>query len=121
MNNLTVRECEGVLVVDSRLVAQELGVNHGDWLRNVVIKYRKELEADFGVFRFENGKPVKGSRGGRPEQFAYLTEEQATVLMTYSRNTEQVRRCKSQLVKAFTEAKKISRWKDLVRAGDRKF
>ncbi len=107
MSNLPINEKNGVLVVDSRLVAQELGVNHGDWFRNVLIKYRQEIEADFGVYRFENGKPVKGSRGGRPEQFVYLTEEQATVLMTYSRNTEQVRRCKRQLVKAFTEAKKI--------------
>ena len=107
MSNLPINEKNGVLVVDSRLVAQELGVNHGDWFRNVLIKYRQEIEADFGVYRFENGKPVKGSRGGRPEQFVYLTEEQATVLMTYSRNTEQVRRCKRQLVKAFTEAKKV--------------
>ncbi len=107
MSNLPINEKNGVLVVDSRLVAQELGVNHGDWFRNVVIKYRQEIEADFGVFRFENCKPVKGSRGGRPEQFAYLTEEQAIVLMTYSRNTEQVRSCKRRLVKAFSEAKKI--------------
>ena len=71
------------------------------------MKYQQEIEADFGVFRFENGKPIKGSRGGRPEQYVYLTEEQATVLMTYSRNTEQVRRCKRQLVKAFIKAKKL--------------
>ena len=81
MSNLPINEKNGVLVVDSRLVARELGVNHGDWFRNVVIKYRQEIEADFGVFRFQNGKPVKASLGGRPEQFAYLTEEQATVLM----------------------------------------
>jgi len=107
MSNLPINESNGVLVVDSRLVAQELGVNHGDWFRNVVIKYQQEIEADFGVFRFENDKPVKASCGGRPERFAFLTEEQATVLMTYSRNTERVRHCKRQLVKAFTEAKKI--------------
>ena len=107
MNNLTISEFLGVLCVDSRLVAQELNVNHSDWLRNVVIKYRQEIEADFGVFRFENGKPLKSSQGGRPERYAYLTEEQATVLMTYSRNTEKVRLCKRKLVKAFTEAKKL--------------
>lgn len=107
MNNLTVEERESVLVVDSRLVAKELGVKHGDWFRNIIIKYQQEIERDFGVFRFENGKPIKASRGGRPEQYAYLTEEQATVLMTYSRNTEKVRSCKRTLVKAFTKAKKL--------------
>ena len=107
MNNLTVEERESVLVVDSRLVAKELGVKHGDWFRNIVIKYQQEIERDFGVFRFQNGKPLKASRGGRPEQYAYLTEEQATVLMTYSRNTEKVRSCKRKLVKAFIEAKKL--------------
>lgn len=107
MNNLAVEERDKTLVVDSRLVAQELGVKHGDWLRNILIKYQQEIEADFGVIRFENGKPLKGSKGGRPEQYAYLTEEQATVLMTYSRNTEQVRNCKRKLVKAFIEAKKL--------------
>ncbi len=96
-----------MLLVDSRLVAEELGVNHGDWFRNVVIKYRKEIEADFGVYRFENAKPIKGSQGGRPERYTFLTEEQATVLMTYSRNTDKVRHCKRKLVKAFTEAKKL--------------
>ena len=107
MNNLTVQESNGVLFVDSRLVAEELGVNHKNWLQNIVIKYRQEIEADFGVLRFENTKPLKGSSGGRPGQYVFLTEEQATVIMTYSRNTEKVRHCKRKLVKAFTKAKKL--------------
>jgi phage regulator Rha-like protein len=107
MSNLTIRERDEILVVDSRLVANELGVNHGDWFKNVLLKYQQEIEADFGVIGFENGKPLKASKGGRPERFAWLSEEQATVVMTYSRNTEQVRRCKRQLVRAFAEAKKV--------------
>jgi anti-repressor protein len=107
MSNLTATERNGVLVVDSRLIALELGINHGDWFKNVLLKYQQEIEADFGVIGFENGKPLKASKGGRPERFAWLSEEQATVLMTMSRNTEQVRRCKRQLVRAFAEAKKV--------------
>ena len=105
---ITIKEHHGTLVVDSRLVALELGIKHGDWFNNTLLKYQQEIEQDFGVFCFENGKPQKGSRGGRPERFAWLTEEQATVLMTYSRNTEQVRQCKRNLVKAFLEAKRIA-------------
>jgi anti-repressor protein len=107
MNTLTVQKQNNVLVVDSRLIAIELGVNHGDWFKNVLLKYQQEIETDFEVIRFENGKPLKGSPGGRPERFAWLSEDQATVLMTYSRNTEQVRQCKRQLVLAFSEAKKV--------------
>ncbi|GFE72247.1 Rha family transcriptional regulator [Chroococcus sp. FPU101] len=107
MNNLTIQERDRILVVDSRLVAFELGIKHSDWFSNILLKYQEEIEKDFGVFRFENGKPLKGTSGGRPERFAYLSEEQATVLMTYSKNTEQVRRCKRNLVKAFAEAKTI--------------
>jgi phage regulator Rha-like protein len=107
MSNLTVKEYNDILVVDSRLVALELGVNHGDWFKNVLLKYQQEIELDFGVIGFENGKPLKESKGGRPERFAWLSESQSTVLMTYSRNTEQVRRCKRRLVKAFLEAKRF--------------
>lgn len=107
MSNLTVEERDSVLVIDSRLLARELEINHGDWMTNVLLKYREEIEKDFGVIRFENGKPLKGSKGGRPERFAWLTEEQATLLMTYSKNTEPVRCCKRKLVKAFAEARRI--------------
>lgn len=54
MTNLTVQEKKGVLVINSRLVAQELGINHGDWFRNILMKYRQEIEADFGVFLFQD-------------------------------------------------------------------
>jgi len=107
MSNLAVQCQDDTLVIDSRLIAQERGINHGDWFKNVILKYQQEIERDFGVFRFQNGKLLKGLRGGRPERFAWLTEEQATILMTYSRNTEQVRCCKRKLVLAFAEAKKI--------------
>ena len=55
MTNLTVSENNGVLVVDSRLIAVELGIKHGDWMRNVVAKYQSQTEQAFGQLRFENG------------------------------------------------------------------
>jgi phage regulator Rha-like protein len=103
MSNLTVVEQDGVLVIDSRLVAEELGLNHSDWAKNVIKKYEPLLEKNFGILRFENGE-IKGR--GQPEKFAWLLEEQATFLMTLSRNTEQVVQAKINLVKAFMEAKK---------------
>jgi len=95
------------LVVDSRLIAEVLGVNHGDWVRNIIKKYQPEIEEDFGAIRFENGFNGVGSNGGKAEVYALLTEDQATCLMTYSKNTDQVRAAKRNLVKSFAKAKDL--------------
>jgi len=94
-------------LADSRIVARELGVQHSDFFSNIIKKYQKEVEDDFGVIRFENGKPLEGSMGGRPEKYTLLTEDQTNIYMSYSRNTERARACKRKLVKAFSDAKKI--------------
>ena len=106
MSDLIVTEhSDGVLVVDSRLVAQELVVNHSDWYQNVITnkKFQPYAEQAFGILRFENGE-IKGR--GQPEKFVLLTEEQATFYMTLSRNTPEVVQLKLKLVKAFFEAKR---------------
>jgi len=106
MSDLSVVQIGDVLVVDSRLIANRLGIEHENFMKTVV-KYQTKIEQRFGVIRFESGKPLKGSLGGRPEKFAYLTESQATTLMTFSKNTEQVVECKLDLVEAFWNAKAI--------------
>lgn len=108
MNNLIAITQQGdALVVDSRLIAERLGVNHKDWYRNILLKYQTETEQAFGQLRFENGT-VKNSVGAvNKVNFALLTEDQATFLMTLSRNTPEVVTCKAVLVKSFSEAKQI--------------
>ncbi len=103
MSNVSVCEKNGVLVVDSRLIAIGLGIEHESFLKTIN-RYKNQTEQAFGILRFEVGE-IKGR--GQPPKFVYLTEEQSTFLMTLSRNTERVVRCKLELVKAFTEAKKI--------------
>lgn len=105
MNNLIAITQQGdALVVDSRLIAERLGVNHSDWYRNIILKYQTDTEQAFGKLRFENGE-IKGR--GQPEKCCLLTEDQATFLMTLSRNTPEVVACKATLVKSFSEAKRI--------------
>ena len=99
---------DGALVVDSRLIAQELNVKHSDWYRNVLIKYQSYAEQAFGILRFENGE-IEGR--GQPEKFVYLTEDQATFYMTLSRNTPEVVQCKVKLVSQFSKAKRLLREK----------
>jgi anti-repressor protein len=107
MNNLAILEQDGILVVDSRLVADQLGIQHRSFFQKVILKYQQDIEEDWGVLRFEIAKLSQSNRGGRPERYALLTEQQAYLVLTYSKNTPQSRQCKRQLVKAFDKAKKV--------------
>jgi phage regulator Rha-like protein len=105
MTNLAVINHHGSFVVDSRLIAGELGIEHRA-LRQTIDKYLTDLQG-FGVLTFEMSKPLEGSTGGRPELYCYLNENQATFLMTLSRNTPAVVQCKKNLVQAFSNAKGV--------------
>ncbi len=106
MSNLNVIEYEGVLVVDSRLIAQELGIQHKNFLATLN-KYIDEIEEDWGQVAFKTETVINSVGASNSVKYAFLTEQQATLLMTYSRNTITVRQCKRQLVKAFDRAKVV--------------
>jgi len=97
---------DGVLVVDSRLIAEELGVQHENFMETVK-KYKNQSEQAFGTIRFETGSSQMpdGRINPKPQKFAFLTEEQATFYMTLSRNTLEVVQLKVKLVKAFFDAR----------------
>lgn len=101
---LQVTEQNGDLVVDSRLIAVRLNIEHESFMRTIK-KYEKKIEQRFGVIRFEIGVP--DSPTGNPPKYALLNEDQATTLMTFSKNTDAVVECKLDLVAAFSEAKRI--------------
>ncbi len=107
MSNLSINEKNGVLLVDSRLLAQELGIQHRSFYQKLILKYQQEIEEDWGFLRFEIAKIAEASQRGRPEKYALLTEQQSYLILTYSKNTVQARQCKRNLVKAFDEAKKL--------------
>jgi len=105
MSSLAVTEYNGQNVVDSRLIAEELGIEHSSFIKTIK-KYADDLRT-FGHLGFEIGT-VQNSVGARNEQvFCYLNEDQATFVMTLSRNTEKVVNCKKRLVEAFSKAKKV--------------
>jgi phage regulator Rha-like protein len=105
MADIQVTTVNEILVVDSRLVAEELGIEHRA-LMQTIKKYIDRLERKEPVtFQMD---VVKRPQGGTYEvSYCYLNEWQATLLMTFSRNTEQVLNCKEKLVDAFSEAKKL--------------
>ncbi len=106
MSTVSVCQKNGVLVVDSRLVANSLLIKHKNFLATIE-KYLSQIESSFGAVAFETREFKTKQGNSSVERYAYLTEAQATFLMTLSRNTEKVVHCKLELVKAFTEAKKI--------------
>ena len=54
--------------VDSRVIAEEIGVKHKNTLA-LIEKHAKHFER-FGVVPFQTDKPRKGTAGGRPEKHA---------------------------------------------------
>lgn len=63
-------------------------------------KYRDDL-GEFGSLGFEIQVTRKDGRGGEPTEYALLNEPQATLLLTYMRNSDVVRQFKKKLVRAF--------------------
>lgn len=88
--------------VDSRLMAQQLGIQHHNAFA-LVKTHRPDFEV-FGKVLFQT-EPLPS---GQAERFALLTEDQAYLLLTYSRNTPRTRALKVRLVKAFGEARRAA-------------
>ena len=92
---------DGVPVVDSRLIATELDINHRSFL-STIERYQEVIEENFGKLIYVEEKTASK---GRSQVFIYLTEPQATFIMTLSSNTDQVITCKVKLVLAFCEVR----------------
>jgi len=96
MNNIiALTEKKHEARVDSRVLAERLQIQHKNLLE-LVEKYKSKF-AEFGTFAFQTRKS-----GGMPIRYALLNEDQAYLLLTFSRNTERVVGLKVELVKAFS-------------------
>ena len=82
---------------------------------HLIRKHKSDLE-EFGVLGFEIRLPLAGSKGGRPEKLYHLNEQQATLLITYLKNTEPVRRFKKTLVRGFFNARQELARREVQRA-----
>lgn len=102
---IQVQEIGDELVVDSRLIANQLGIEHASVFKSIN-KYLIEIQ-QFGHLRFEIETVTNSVGAKNAVKFCYLNENQATLLMSLSKNTQQVIDCKIALVKAFSQAKQI--------------
>lgn len=82
-------------------IAEGTKVDHASVIK-LVRTYREDLE-EFGLVRFEIRPRLEGQHGGGATEYAELNEQQATLILTYMRNSEIVRAFKKRLVKEFWE------------------
>ena len=97
MSQITIVEIQGELVVDSRIIAEQLGIEHRSFIK-LIRKHQIKIETKFGGVGFEIA----------PDSavFAWLNENQITALLTLCRNTDRVVDLKFDLVEKFREQKK---------------
>lgn len=91
-------------------IIAEYSSNEHESIVRLLTDYHADFE-EFGELRFsdlKSGNP----QGGRPTRIYNLNEEQATLLITYLKNTEQVRQFKKNLVRQFYTMKKhMQEWR----------
>lgn len=92
------KAADGALFVSSLTIAEGSGVQHKNVLE-LIASNIDDLE-QFGRVAFQT-RPFATAGGTQAQRIAYLNEQQSTLVMTYQRNTEQVKAFKLALVKAF--------------------
>lgn len=92
------------------MIAEYAGVSKHA-VNQLVRQYKNDLE-EYGILAFEMRKL---SGRGRPKKIYQLSEEQATLLITYLDNTPQVRAFKKELVRQFYAMKTELLQRQLVR------
>ena len=98
MNEL-VKIVDGAAVTDTMAIAKGAKTTHHTVI-TLTRNYKKDLE-EFGPCEFQIHVVKRPQGGGSTTEYALLNEHQATLLLTYMKNTEVIRRFKKALVKAF--------------------
>lgn len=90
---------DGNPVTTSLVIANGVNLQH----KNVLSLIRKNIDdlQEFGSLAFKTRVMRTDGKGGQQAEIAYLNEQQATLLITYLRNSEIVKKFKKSLVKAF--------------------
>lgn len=97
---------KGEVRTTSLILAEGTGNQHHAIIQ-LVRKYQDDLE-EFGRVAFQM-RPFETAGGTQTREIAMLNEQQATLIMTYMKNTPIVREFKKALVRAFFELRDIAR------------
>ncbi|GGO59009.1 hypothetical protein GCM10010910_00930 [Microbacterium nanhaiense] len=97
MSNDIVHAVDGELRVSSETIAERTEIQHASVLRIV-----RDNQAEFEVFG-HLGFEIRDAYQGHKATVAHLNEQQATLLMTFMRNSPVVKAFKIELVRQFFE------------------
>lgn len=89
--------------VDSRQLAKQLGKQHKNCM--ALIERYSEAFQELGLLEFNAEAIPVGKLGGSNVRFVLLNEDQAFFLLTLSRNNDRAVKLRSELVRAFREAR----------------
>lgn len=92
------------IFTDSKVIADGTGNKHHA-IQQLISKYESDF-AEFGQVAFEM-RAVTYARGTNYEKIYLLNEEQATLLLTYMKNTEKIRTFKKNLVSEFYKMRRF--------------
>ncbi|EFN0475201.1 phage regulatory protein [Campylobacter coli] len=102
MNDLIVKY-NGALVTTQNKISK-LTNNNEISIQKLIRTYKVDLE-EFGILEFENQLIINSKNVKNYKKIYYLNEQQATLLLTYMKNSESVRNAKKVLVFAFYQMK----------------
>ncbi|HEC1884084.1 TPA: Rha family transcriptional regulator [Campylobacter jejuni] len=102
MNDLIVKY-NGALVTTQNKISK-LTNNNEISIQKLIRTYKADLE-EFGILEFENQLIINSKNVKNYKKIYYLNEQQATLLLTYMKNSESVRNAKKVLVSAFYQMK----------------
>lgn len=91
---------DGDVAVTTTLAIAEGTENEHASVIALVRRYQADLE-EFGHVDFKSEMVSRPQGGGAPREMALLNEQQSTLLLTYMRNTDIVRKFKKALVREF--------------------
>lgn len=104
MQELVIQKYNDIETVDSRLVAEQLGIEHRALIQ-LIRTHQESIESNFERVAFEM-LPLETAGGVQNLTVAHLSEDQALFIGSLSRNTQKVVEFKSKLVKAFSLARR---------------
>ncbi|HEE9009075.1 TPA: Rha family transcriptional regulator, partial [Campylobacter jejuni] len=93
----------GALVTTQNKISK-LTNNNEISIQKLIRTYKADLE-EFGILEFENQLIINSKNVKNYKKIYYLNEQQATLLLTYMKNSESVRNAKKVLVFAFYQMK----------------
>ncbi|GHU34945.1 hypothetical protein FACS1894105_02670 [Clostridia bacterium] len=102
--NEIVQIKNGDVFTTSQIIASGAGVEHRSVIR--LIETHEARLSKYSNVRFTDFKSVN-LQGGRPEKMCFLNEIQATLILTFMRNTETVTDFKVALVEEFFAMRKF--------------